>query len=70
MLQGQVRSAVRFITDRVAGGGVLAPDSPSNVPGMTVFNVLAQKHPEPAVVVPSTFMPCDTLPPLTDLDIT
>ena len=34
MLCGQVGSAVRFITDRVAGGGVLSLDSPSNVPNL------------------------------------
>ena len=67
---GQVRAAVRFITDRVSGGGILSSNSPSNVPGMTVFNVLAKKHPKPSEVVPSTFLPCDTLPPLSDLDIT
>ena len=70
MLRGQVRSAVRFITDRVSGGGVLSIDSPSNVPGMSVFDVLSQKHPEPGNVEPSTFMLCDTLPPLSNLDIT
>ena len=70
MLRGQVRSAVRLITDRVSGGGVLSIDSPSNVPGMSVLDVLRQKHPEPGNVKPSTFMLCDTLPPLSDLDIT
>ena len=70
MLRGQVRSAVRFITVRVSGGGVLSLDSPSNVPGMSGFDVLRQKHPEPGNVEPSTFMLCDTLPPLSDLDIT
>ena len=54
-----------------SGGGILSSSSPSNVPGMTVFDVLAKKHPEPSEVVPSTFLPCDTLPPLSDLvDIT
>ena len=70
MLQGQVCSAVRFITDRVSGSGVLSLDSPSNVPGMSVFDMLKQKHPEPGNVEPSTFMLCDTLPPLSDLHIT
>ena len=60
MLRGQVHPAVRFITDRVSGGGVLSVDSPSNVPGMSVFDVLRQKHPEPGNVEPSTFMLCDT----------
>ena len=70
MLQGQVRSAIRFTTDRVSGGGVFSLDSPSNIPGMSIFDVLKQKHPEPGNFEPSTFMLCDTLPPLSDLDIT
>ena len=70
MLRGQVHSAVRFITDRVSGGGILSPESPSNVSGMSVFDVLRQKHPESSEVVPSTVMPCETLPSLSDLDIT
>ena len=70
MLRGQVRAAVRFITDRVSRGGILSSDFLSNVPSLTVFDVLAKKHPEPSEVVPSTFLPCDTLPPLSDLDIT
>ena len=41
MLRGQVHATVSFITDRVSGGGILSSDSPSNVPGMTVFDVLA-----------------------------
>ena len=39
MLCGQVRFAVRFITDRVSDGGVLAYDSPSDVPGKSVADV-------------------------------
>ena len=70
MLRGQVRVAVRFITDRVSGGGILSSDFLSNVPSMAVFDVLEKKRPEPSEVVPSTFLPCDTLPPLSDLDIT
>ena len=53
-----------------SGGGILSPESPSNVSGMLVLDVLRQKHPEPSEVVPSTFMPCETLPSLSDLDIT
>ena len=58
MLRGQVRSALRFITDRVSGGGVLSLDSPSNVPGISVFDVLKQKHPEPALVMWSHRLLC------------
>jgi len=45
----QVCSAVRFIIDRVSGGGILDLDSPSTVSGLSVFDVLTQKHPEPIV---------------------
>ena len=37
---------------------------------MSISDVLKQKHPEPGNVEPSTFMLCNTLPPLSDLDIT
>ena len=70
MLRGQVCAALWFITDKVSGGGILSSSSPYNVPGMTLFDVLTKKHPKPSGVVPSTFLPCDTLPPLSDLDIT
>ena len=70
MLWGQVRSAVRFITDRVHGGGVLSLDTSTGVPGHSVLDILHEKHPEPGVIVESAFMPCDDLPPLLDLDIT
>ena len=67
MLRGQVRSAVCFITDRVSGGGVLAYDSPSGVPGKSVADVLREKHPEPCSSGDDAFLPCDSLP---DVDIT
>ena len=49
MLRGQVRSAVRFITDRVHGGGVLSLDASTGVPGNSVLDILHEKHPEPGV---------------------
>ena len=70
MLRGQVRSAVRFITDRVSGGGVLAYDSSSGVPGKSVADVLREKHPEPCCSGNDAFLPCDSLPPVLDVDIT
>ena len=33
------------------------------------FDMLKQKRPEPGNVEPSTFMLCDTVPPLSDLDM-
>ena len=70
MLRGQVLSAVRFITDRVHGGGVLSLDASTGVPGHPVLDILREKHPEPGVIDESAFMSCDDLPPLLDLDIT
>ena len=59
MLCGQVRSAIRFITDKVSGGGVLACDSPSGIPGESVADVLQEKHPEPCSSGSDAFLPCD-----------
>ena len=70
MLRGQVCSAVRFITDRVSGGGVLACNSPSGIPGKSVADVLQEKHPEPCSSGRDAFLPCDSLQPVLDVDIT
>ena len=70
ILRGQVRSAVCFITDRVSGGGVLAYDSSSGVPGKSVADVLREKHAEPCCSGNDAFLPCDSLPPILDVDIT
>ena len=61
---------MRFITDRVHGGGVLSLDASTGVPGNSVLDIWHEKHPEPGVIDESAFMPCDDLPPLLDLDIT
>ena len=49
---------------------MLSPDSPSHEHDLPVLDVLKRKHPEPLKIKPSTFMVCDSLPPLADLDIT
>ena len=41
MFRGQVRSAVRFITDRVHGGGVLSLDASTGVPGHSELDIFA-----------------------------
>ena len=69
MLGGQVSSAVRFITDRIHGGGVMPLDALTGVPGYSVLDILCKKHPDPGVIDESVFLPCDVLPPLIDLDI-
>ena len=70
MLSGQVHSAVRFITDRIHGGGVIPLDASTSVPSYSVLDILLKKHPDPGVIDESAFLPCDVLPPLIDLDIT
>ena len=40
------------------------------MPGKSVMDILCEKHPEPGFHDGPAFMPCDTLPPLLDLDIT
>ena len=44
MLKGNTRAAVRFITDRTAGG-VMKPNDIDNKTGKPVFEVLKSKHP-------------------------
>ena len=57
MFRDQVRSAVRFITDRVHCGGVLSLDASTSIPVHSVLDILHEKHPEPGVFDESAFMP-------------
>ena len=70
MLKGQVRSAVRWLTERQSKGGVLDPSSCVDNTQKTVFDILKEKHPEPSQSCPQAFLPSTNLPTLTDLDIT
>ena len=72
MLRGQVRSAVRWMTERLSStsGGVLHPSAPAGTAGKTVLEVLKEKHPEPREAIERAFLSCDELPPLVDVDIT
>ena len=69
MLQGQVRSAVRWLTDR-APGQILTPTSVVDPSGKTVCDVLKEKHPEPRCVNEKAFIKCEELPPVMDVDVT
>lgn len=73
MLQGKVRSAVRFLTER-SGGGVLdlhaEAHGKSGPLGRSVLDVLEEKHPSQREVVRTAFVECDELPPLEHVDIT
>ena len=50
---------MRFITDRVHGGGVLSLDASTGVPVHSVLDILHEKHPEPGVIDESAFMSYD-----------
>ena len=70
ILQGRLREAVRFITDR-QGGGVMGPEDDAGKPaGKTVLEVLFSKHPEQRETSQEDYIDCDELPPLIDVDIT
>ena len=64
MLHAQVRSAVRFLTNRTHGGGILSLDASTGKPGHSVLDTLREKHPAPGTVVESAFLLCDVLLPL------
>ncbi|KAL5506022.1 hypothetical protein EMCRGX_G007585 [Ephydatia muelleri] len=70
MLRGQVRSAVRWLTERMNDGGVLDPSQLVNDGSKRVLDVLREKHPDPANSGTQAFLPCHHLPPLTDVDVT
>jgi len=62
MLQGSVRSAVLWITER-AGRGLLSPDK-------SVVRALQSKHPEPSIPPCDAIPSCEQLPYLENLEIT
>ena len=70
MLKGQVRAAVRWMTERASGGGVLDPSSQIDANGKTVLEGIREKFPDPTYTVERAFLPCDELPPLVDIDVT
>ena len=78
MIEGKVRSAVRWITERERGGLLkatdvtTAKDSHGQNAEMSVLEALRLKHPEPADpgVSQPAFLPYPAPPPMVDLDIT
>ena len=69
IMQGKIRQALRFITDRSETGGILSPDDDSGT-GKTVQQVLQSKHPEQKTTNPDAFIVCEELPVLIDVDVT
>ena len=71
MLQGNVRAAVRWITERAGGGVLKSSDSTTvNHTVMSVVDALQLKHPEPQIPPESVLPCCDGLPYLEDSEIT
>ena len=71
MLEGNVRVAVRWLTER-SGGGVLKPSDTATIGGtsMTVLEVLGLKHPDPCTP-PDWILPSmNNLPYFEDFEIT
>jgi hypothetical protein len=69
ILQGKIREAVRFLTNRSESGGVLKPDDDAGK-GKTVWEVLESKHPDQVDPDPEAFLECNDLPTLVEIDVT
>ena len=69
IMQGKIRQALRFITDRSENGGILSPDDDSGT-GKTVQQVLQSKYPEQKTPDPDAFIVCEELPVSIDVDVT
>ena len=71
MLKGNVRAAVRWLTEH-SGGGVLKPSDSTTIGGtsMTVLEALTLKHPDPCTPPDWVLPSMDRLPFLEDSEIT
>ena len=70
MMKGQIRAAVRWITERTSKGGVLDASACIGSGSKTVLDVLKEKHPDPSQSSVDSFLPCNELPPLIEVDLT
>ena len=72
-MEGQVFSAMRLLTE-CGCGGILDPTNEAhgkNGPlGISVFDILQEKHPRQQPIDPSVFIDCGMLPLLEQVDIT
>ena len=76
MMQGKIRAAVRWITER-SSNGLLAPtdkiivnDGDGTATSMSVLDVLKSKHPNPHPLHTFSLLNVDELPHLEDIEIT
>ena len=70
MLQGKVKAAVRWATERTRGELLMLSDVVDDGSGTTVMDVLCQKHPRAQPPGASSLVPCDDLPLFEDVEIT
>jgi hypothetical protein len=68
MLKGDLRGAVKHLTESEKGG-VLMPDQIYDKTGLTIKEVLQSKHPSATTPHHSTLHPYDEVPAFADLDI-
>jgi len=69
ILQGKVKAVVRWATEHTRGE-LLMPNDTVNCSGITVLDVLRQKHPSAQPPKASFLVPCATLPLFEDVEIT
>ena len=69
VLEGKLRAAVRYVTDR-EGGGLLQPTDTDEKSGEPIVDVLRSKHPEEQVPEAADLHVYDEVPDFVDLDIT
>jgi hypothetical protein len=69
ILQGKIREATRFITQRGEKTGILRPED-TDGKGNMVIDVLNLKHPAQAEPNPDAFQTVEELPCFIDIDVT
>jgi hypothetical protein len=69
MLKGDVRGAVKYLTE-TEKGGVMMPDNIDDKLGLTVKEVLQSNHPAATTPQSSTLHPYDVTPEFSSVDVT
>jgi len=71
MLEGKIREATRFITEREESGGIMSPGDDAGKPkDRTVMEVLLSKQPEQANPDEEAFIECEELPEFLYVEVT
>jgi hypothetical protein len=69
MLRGDIRGAVRYLTERDQGG-ILFPQDTDKKSGDTVLETLKSKHPDATTPEASTLNPYSNVPDFNDINVT